>query len=209
MIEQGSVEWHLQRIGKVTASRVADVTAKTKTGYGASRANYLAELVAQRLTGVPSASFTNAAMQWGIDTEPQGRAAYEFFKDVTVDLAEFVDHPAIGYSGASPDGYVGEDGVVEIKCPLTATHIETLLGASIPEKYRAQMYWQMACTGRKWCDFVSFDPRMPGAMQMFVKRLDRDDNEIGRLENEVRHFLAEIDNKVTALQALYGEAKAA
>jgi len=209
MIEQGSIEWHAQRCGKVTASRVADVLAKTKTGWGASRANYLAELIAETLTGVPAVSFSNAAMQWGTDTEPQARAAYEFFTDVDVELAGFVDHPTIIGSGASPDGYVGSDGLMEVKCPNTATHIETLLKGGIPEKYQYQMYWQMACTGRQWCDLVSFDPRMPGNMQLFVKRLERSDTQIAYLEKEVQSFIGEIVAKVVALQTLYGTAKAA
>jgi putative phage-type endonuclease len=206
MIEQGSIEWHAQRVGKVTASRVADVIAKTKTGWGASRGNYMAELVAERLTGVPAVGFTNAAMQWGTDTEPQARAAYEFFTDATVDLAPFVDHPSVPYSGASPDGYVGADGLIEIKCPNTATHIETLLygDMGVAAKYVTQMQWQMACTGRQWCDFVSFDPRMPGNMQLFLRRIPRDDTEISRLEGEVRAFLVELAAKVDALTARYG-----
>jgi putative phage-type endonuclease len=206
MIEQGSIEWHAQRCGKVTASRVADLIAKTKSGWSTSRANYMAELVAERLTGVPAASFTNAAMQWGTDTEPQARAAYEFFTDATVELAGFVDHPTIRNSGASPDGYLGTEGLIEIKCPITATHIETLLFGDFgaPAKYVTQMQWQMACTGRQWCDFVSFDPRMPGNMQLFVRRIPRDNAEITRLESEVRTFLAELDAKVSALVERYG-----
>jgi putative phage-type endonuclease len=207
MIEQGSIEWHAQRCGKVTASRVADLIAKTKTGWGASRANYMAELVAERLTGVPAVGFVNAAMQWGTDTEPQARAAYEFFTDRTVELAGFVDHPHIPYTGASPDGYVGADGLIEIKCPSTATHIETLLYGDfgVAQKYVTQMQWQMACTGRKWCDFVSFDPRMPGNMQMFLRRIERDDKQIADLEHEVSVFLTELMAKVNALTERYGQ----
>lgn len=209
MIEQGSIEWHAQRCGKVTASRVADVIARTKTGWGASRGNYLAELVAETLTGVPAVSFSNAAMQWGTDTEPQARAAYEFFTDQRVELAGFVDHPRIARTGASPDGYVGADGLMEAKCPNTATHIETLLGGTVPAKYITQIQWQLACTERKWCDFVSFDPRMPGNMQLFVKRVERDDIQIASLEGEVVAFIEELSTKVAALQSIYGTAKAA
>lgn len=205
MIEQGSTEWKLQRLGRVTASRISDLTAKTKTGWGASRANYAAQLVAEILTGVPADSFTNAAMQWGTDTEPQARAAYEFFNGTEVTVAEFVPHPTIKDSGASPDGYVGTDGLLELKCPLTATHIETLLGGSVPSKYIQQMQWQMACTGRTWCDFVSFDPRMPGNMQMFVKRVTRDDAAIAELEMQVRTFIAEIHDTVSKLKSAYGD----
>jgi putative phage-type endonuclease len=170
-IIQGSAEWKAIRVGKVTASRIADVVAKTKTGWGASRANLMAELIAERLTGQAAEGFVNAAMQHGTDTEPQARAAYEFFTDATVDLIGFVPHPTIAMAAASPDGLVGLDGLVEIKCPLTATHIDTLLGQSVPGRYITQMTWQMACTGRTWCDYVSFDPRMPPSMQLFVKRI--------------------------------------
>lgn len=201
-MEQGSAEWKAARLGHATASRIADVIARTKTGWGASRANYASQLIVERLTGVPSEGFTNAAMQWGTDTEPHARAAYEFRHDVTVDLADFVPHPAIAWSGASPDGFVGDDGLVEIKCPNTATHIETLLGRAPPAKYVTQMMWQMACTGRAWCDFISFDPRLPEHLRMFVHRVHRDDAEIARLESEVRTFLAEIDDTLARLSAL-------
>jgi putative phage-type endonuclease len=203
MIEQGSAEWFAQRLGKLTASRLADALAKTKSGYSASRANYIAQLVAERLTGVPAESYTNAAMQHGIDTEPLARAAYEFHTDNTVEPAGFIDHPVIEMTGASPDGLVGDDGLVEIKCPNTATHIETLLGGSVPGKYRLQMTWQLACTGRQWCDFVSFDPRMPENMRLFIWRLHRDDALIASLENDVIDFLGELDRKLDDLRRLY------
>lgn len=203
-MDQQSAEWFAARIGKVTASRVADVVAKTKTGYGASRANYLAELVAERLSGARVEGFTNAAMQWGNDQEPEARLAYEFRTDATVDQVGLIDHPSIAMSGASPDGLVGADGLVEIKCPNTATHIETLLTGAIPAKYETQMLWQMACTGRAWCDFASFDPRMPEAMRLFVKRLDRNDTRIAELEEEVRTFLFELDTTVARLLKAYG-----
>lgn len=209
-IIQGTPEWLAARVGKVTASRVADVTARTKTGWGASRANYMAELVAERLTGAHAERFTNAAMQWGTDKEPDARAAYVFMRDLDVIEVGFVDHPTIEQSGASPDGLVGADGLVEIKCPNTATHIETLLSQSVPEKYVTQMQWQMACTGRAWCDFVSFDPRMPeGRLRMFVQRVERDDSLIATLEGDVASFLAELDAKVASLRALYDMAEAA
>lgn len=198
---QGSEEWFAARCGKVTASRVADVIAKTKTGWGASRKNYMAELVAERLTGVPAQGFTNAAMQWGIDTEPQARAAYEFYRGVTVQEVGFVDHPDIAMTGASPDGYVSENGLVEIKCPNTATHIETLLNKAIPGKYLTQMQWQMACTGKTWCDFVSFDPRMPERHRLFVSRVHCDPDRVSELEQLVREFLAELVQTVDALDA--------
>ncbi|NOV17845.1 exonuclease [Ensifer adhaerens] len=203
-IVQGSAEWHALRCGKVTASRVADVIARTKTGWGASRANYAAELIAERLTGVAAEGFTNAAMQWGTDQEPNARMAYEFMHDVTVEQIAFVVHPDISDAGASPDGLVGDSGMVEIKCPNTATHIDTLVKQAIPAKYITQMLWQMACTGREWCDFVSYDPRLPESMQLFVKRVHRDQDAIDELEREVLAFLMEeVETKVDALRRLY------
>lgn len=202
LLVQGSPEWLAARCGKVTASRVADVIAKTKTGWGASRKNYLAELIAERLTGVPAATYTNAAMQWGSDTEPQARAAYEFFTDATVIEVGLVPHPTIAMAAASPDGLVGDDGLVEIKCPNTSTHIETLLTKSIADKYQVQMLWQLACTGRQWCDFVSFDPRMPEHLRMFVKRVERDEKRIAELEYQVVMFLAEVDDTLAKLTGL-------
>jgi putative phage-type endonuclease len=207
-IVQGTPEWHAIRCGKVTASRVADVVAKTKTGWGASRANYMAELIAERLTGEAAAGFTNAAMAWGTEKEPEARSYYEFLTDAEVTQIAFVAHPAIAMSGASPDGLVGANGLVEFKCPNTATHIDTLLSQTVPGKYVTQMQWQMACCGRQWCDFASYDPRLPESMRLFVKRVERDDVLIASLEKDVREFLAELGAKVDALTALY-ERKAA
>lgn len=203
MSVQGSPEWMAERCGRVTASRVADVIAKTKSGWGASRANYMAELIAERLTGVKAEGYTNAAMQHGIDTEPQARGAYQFYADVEVVEVGFIAHPTIPMTGASPDGFVGDDGLVEIKCPNTATHIETLLGASVPSKYVTQMQWQMACAGRKWCDFVSFDPRLPESMRAFIRRVERDDMMISNLERDISAFLAELESLLVALRSKY------
>ncbi|KFG68671.1 lambda exonuclease family protein [Microvirga sp. BSC39] len=208
-IVQGSDEWLAVRVGKVTASRVADVVAKTKTGYGASRANYMAELIAERLTGEPAERFTNSAMKWGTEQEPDARVAYEFRVDAEVVQVGFVPHPTIAMTGASPDGLVGEEGLVEIKCPNTATHIDTLLSQTVPGKYVTQMMWQMACTGRQWCDFVSYDPRMPEHMRLFVKRVHRDDALIASLEADVAGFLAELAQKVVELTTLYDQRAAA
>jgi len=199
LMEQGTEEWFNIRIGKVTASRVADVLAKTKTGYSTTRDNYMAQLVCERLTGQKGESFTNAAIQHGIETEAYARAAYEARYDVLVDEVGFVSHPTIEMSGASPDGLVGDDGLIEIKCPNTATHIETLLSESVPNKYYTQMQFQIACTGRKWCDFVSFDNRLPTELQMFVKRVPRDDMYIKLIEDEIVKFLAELDTKINQL----------
>lgn len=206
---QGSAEWLAIRVGKVTASRVADVVAKTKTGYGASRANYMAELIAERLTGAPAERYTNAAMAWGTEKEPEARALYEFLTDAEVTQVGFVPHPTISDSGASPDGLVGDAGLVEIKAPLTATHIDTLLGQSVPAKYVTQMQWQMSCTGRQWCDFVSYDPRLPDSMRLFIHRVERNDALIAEISEEVGKFLAELDEKVASLTALYDRKEAA
>lgn len=202
-IIQRSPEWYEARLGKVTASRVADVIARTKSGWGAGRANYMAELIAERLSGAPAMGFVSSAMQHGIDTEPQARDEYAFYADASPVEVGFVPHPTIGMSGASPDGLISDDGLVEIKCPNTATHIETLLGSSVPGKYVTQMQWQMACTGRLWCDFVSFDPRMPPEMQLFVRRVPRDASMIADLERDVVEFLAELDMKERELRRLY------
>jgi putative phage-type endonuclease len=202
MIEQGSPEWFAQRLGKVTASRVADVIAKTKTGYSTSRDNYMAQLVCERMTNTVAESFTNTAMQWGTETEPLARAAYEAHADVLVDEVAMITHPTIEAAGASPDGLVGDDGLLEIKCPNTATHIDTLLTQTVPGKYITQMQWQMACTGRKWCDFVSFDPRMSDGLQLFVKRINLDTDYVAMLEKEVVQFLTELDGKIKKLNEL-------
>ncbi|TKT80026.1 lambda exonuclease family protein [Aquamicrobium sp. LC103] len=202
-IVQGTPEWFAARCGLVTASKVADVVARTKSGWAASRANYEAQLIAERLTGVVAEGFSNGAMQWGTDTEPHARVAYEFYRNVDVVETEFVVHPRFAESGASPDGLVNEDGLVEIKCPNTATHIDTLLGAAVPAKYLTQMQWQMACTGRAWCDFVSFDPRMPESMRLFVARVARDAERIAELEAEVETFLSELRQKVDRLRVAY------
>lgn len=199
MMDQGSEAWFQVRIGKVTASRVADILAKTKSGYSASRDNYMAQLVCERLTNQKAESFTNAAMQHGTETEPLARAAYEALKDVLVDEVGFVPHPSIKMAGASPDGLVNDDGLIEIKCPNTATHIDTLLSESVPTKYFTQMQFQMACTGREWCDFVSFDNRLPEELQLFVKRVPRDDVYIRLIEAEIVQFIAELDDKINKL----------
>lgn len=201
---QGTPEWHALRCGRVTASRVADIVRKTKTGYSTSRANYMAELIAERLTGTSAEGFKSAAMQWGTDTEPQARAAYELMRDCDVQQVGFVIHHSIDRAGASPDGLVGLDRLVEFKCPLTATHLDTLLGSSIPSDYITQMQWQMACMPeRKVCDWVSFDPRLPASMQLFIQPVQRDNAIIAMLEKEVTAFLAEIEMKLQQLRARY------
>jgi putative phage-type endonuclease len=193
--------WLQARLGKVTASRVADVVAKTKTGYGASRDNYMAQLICERLTGKPTEGFSNAVMEWGTEQEPHARAAYSAKTGELVEEVGFIPHHDIPGSGASPDGFVGE-GLIEIKCPNTATHLEYVLSGKPPEKYVTQMQWQMAVTGAPWCDFVSYDPRLPEHLQLLIVRVPRDDKRIAELEAEVRKFLAELEEKLAKLKEI-------
>jgi putative phage-type endonuclease len=201
-VEQRSDAWHEIRLGKATASRIADIIAKTKSGYSASRDNYMAQLICERLTGQQGESFTNAAMTWGTETEPLARSAFEAHADVMVEEVGFVPHPRIRDSGASPDGLVGLFGMLEIKCPNTATHIDTLLTQTVPSKYITQMQWQMACCERQWCEFVSFDPRLPQDLQLFVKRVEFNQTYVAMLEEEVINFLEELEIKVAKLTNL-------
>lgn len=200
MIEQGSAEWLAIRLGKVTASRITDVLAKGKSGEAVTREDYRTELVVQRLTNEPGESFTNAAIEHGINTEPMARIAYEAHANVFVEQIAFVDHPTIEWFGCSPDGLVGETGLVEIKCPNSKTHIKYLLGGKPPAKYVPQMQCQMAVTGREWCDFVSYDPRLPEDLQLFVVRLERDVSYIMAMEEEVDKFLKEVSGMYSKLK---------
>ena len=200
--EQRTEEWFAQRLGKVTASKVADLMAKTKSGYGTSRDNYMAQLVVERITNTKAESYSNAAMEWGTTQEPFARAAYEALTGMMVEEVGFVQHPTIAWAGASPDGLVNDDGLVEIKCPNTATMIDTLLTGKVPQNYFIQMQMQMACTGRVWTDYVVFDPRMPTKAQLFVKRVPRDDVFIAEMEAEIINFLAEVDVQVSQLTQL-------
>jgi putative phage-type endonuclease len=199
MMEQRTDDWFAARLGKVTASRVADVIAKNKTGYGAGRANYMADLVVERLTGQKASSFSNAAMEWGTEQEPYARAAYSAKTGILVEEVGFIDHPTVAMSGASPDGFA-EDGLIEIKCGNTATHLEYIFDGKPPQKYVTQMQWQMACAGKPWCDFVSYDPRLPERLQLLVVRVPRDDEYIKMLEQEVTTFLQELDDKLNKLE---------
>ena len=205
-IAQGSDAWKQMRLGKLTASRFADAIAQTRSGWGASRANYRAELVAERLTGVPAEHYVNGAMIWGTEQEANARSAYAFLRNADIFEAGFIEHPTINDTGCSPDGLVDIDGLIEIKCPNTATHLDTLLGKPIDGKYIIQMQWQMATTGRRWCDWVSYDPRLPERMQLFVQRVMRDDGQINVLEQQARVFLAEVAQMVDDLTAKYGAA---
>jgi putative phage-type endonuclease len=200
-MEQRTPEWFQKRLGKVTASRIADLMAKTKTGPGASRANYLAQLVTERLTGTPTEGFQSPAMTWGIEQEAAARAAYSARTGVLVDEVDFVDHPTM-QAGASPDGLVGEDGLIEIKCPNTSTMLEYLEDRTIPTKYRLQIQWQLAVTGRDWCDFVAFDPRLPEHLQLLVIREPRNTDLVVEITHEVNRFLAEVERKVAFLKEL-------
>lgn len=202
---QGSREWKLARAGKVTASRVGDATARSKKNgdWLASRANYMAELVIERLTGEPVEQYVNDAMRWGTEHEPEARNLYALLEDVEVVEVGFVPHPEIAMSGCSPDGLIGDDGMVQLKCPNTSTHIETLLGATVDLCYRKQMQWEMACTGRQYCDFVSYDPRLP-ELEIKIIRFPRNDDMIWELTEDVKRFLKDLDNKVAELRALRG-----
>jgi len=200
LIIQGTTEWKQLRLGKVTASRISDVMSKGKNGESASRKNYRTELVVQRLTGEPGESFTNSAMLHGVDNEPFARAAYEAATSYCVMQVPFVNHLTISNFGCSPDGMISTNGLIEIKCPNSTTHIEYLLDGKPPTKYVPQMQCQMAVTGRKWCDFVSYDPRLPEDLQLFVVRLERDDEYIKAMEEEVTKFLEEVETMYKQLK---------
>jgi len=189
-MQQGTDEWFAARLGKVTASRAADVM--TKKG-SAARANLSAQLVLERLTNTKGELFSSPSMQWGVDQEPFARAAYEAHSGVWVDTVGFVQHPTIERAGASPDGLVGLDGLVEIKCPNTATMLDVLSTGKVPSNHSIQMQMQMACTGRAWCDYAVFDSRMPVKAQLFVKRVQRDQKYIDDLNKEIIAFLAEVE----------------
>lgn len=220
--EQRTEAWFADRLGKVTASRLADVLAKTKTGYSASRTNYMTQLVLEHylcdtlsakdpcITQTKAESYSNAAMEWGVNQEPYARAAYEAYTGQMVEEVGFMPHPEINAAGASPDGLVGDDGMVEIKCPSSSTALEVWLkhsqgGNPVDAKYYAQMQWQMRCANRSWCDYVVFDPRMPAKAQLFIHRVERNAEWLKIAEAEVTTFLAELDAKVTALKNIIGE----
>ena len=207
MIEQRTEEWFQQRLGKVTASRISDVIAKTKTGVSTSRQNYLVQLVSERLTGKKGDSFVNQAMLYGIERESAARELYMRTRGVSVTEVGFFDHPTIAMSGASPDGAVNAEeegkyiGLIEIKCPIETTHTNTLMSKSVPSKYIPQMQWQLACTNARWVDFVSYNPNFPEELQLFVARVDRDDSYIiGELEAEVIKFLDEVEQTIIKLK---------
>lgn len=207
MVEQGSPEWHALRLGKVTASRVADVCRKLKSGgYSADRANYKAELILERLTGTRVEGFVSQDMINGTLREPDARAEYELRRRCEVTQIGFADHPTIPMSGASLDGLVGEEGFIEMKCPKPATHLGYLRAGVVPGEYMHQITWGFACRPeRKWCDFISFNPDFPAAMQLFVVRTMRDPALIAEAERAVVAFLEEVDREVAELRATYIE----
>jgi putative phage-type endonuclease len=199
-MEQRSEEWFQARLGKVTASRVADVLAKIKSGESASRRNYKIQLVSERLTGERQETYINQAMQDGIDREFYARERYvQQFGEV--EEVGFVKHPTLE-AGASPDGMVGDDGIIEIKCPMGSTHTETLITQEVPSKYVPQIQFQLLVTGRKWCDFVSYNPMFPEHLQVFVKRVEADPVYQKELESEVKQFLKEVDDVIDKLQEI-------
>jgi putative phage-type endonuclease len=193
--EQRSDEWYKARLGRATASRFGDVLARTRSGYSAQRKNYKAELAVEILTGSHADFFSSAAMQWGTDTEPVARLNYMLATGNQVEETGFWVDDEIG-AGASPDGFVGKDGLVEIKCPNTATHLETLERKEVPYQYKAQVQGQMWVTGRKWCDFVSYDPRLPENAQMIIIHVERDEDYIKNLAEEVEQFMMEVVEQV-------------
>ena len=200
--EQGTAQWLSDRLGHLTASRMYDAKAGKET---ASRKNYIAQLVAERLTGVVAESFTNTAMEWGTSNEPLARAEYEILTDQFVDQDGFIKHPTIEWCGASCDGFVGKDGLIEIKAPNTATHIDYLLNQKPPSKYIPQMLLQLACTERAWCDFVSYDPRMPEEHRLFVVRFEPKREEILAVEHAAIEFLAEVQATIDRLKNIRAE----
>ncbi len=206
MIEQRTEEWFQQRLGKVTASRISDVIAKTKTGVSTSRQNYLIQLVSERLTGKKGDSYVNQAMLDGIEREDAARKLYEIERNISVSEVGFFEHPVLSMSGASPDGAVHAQiegkyaGLIEIKCPIETTHTNTLMSKSVPSKYIPQMQWQLACTGASWVDFISYNPNFPPELQLFISRVDRDQSYISELEVEVEKFLEEVEKTIIKLK---------
>jgi putative phage-type endonuclease len=202
-VSQRSEAWFKLRLGKVTASRIADMTARTKSGWGASRAKYMYELLLERLNGCPLPSYQSKAMQVGIEREPAARDAYCFVHNCQVEEIGFVTHPTITMAGCSPDGLIGTDGVLEIKCPEPSAHWQTLRTEQIDGDYLKQMQFQLACTGRAWADFVSFNPDFPVPMQFFCKRVLRDDRLIAELEHHTINFLDELERELEWARARF------
>jgi len=201
-MEQLSQEWFEARLGKVTASRVSDVLATRKGQESTVRAKYKLQLATERLTNKKTDTYMNQAMQDGIEREPMAREIYEKLKDVTVEEVGFVQHPAIERAGASPDGLVGDDGIIEIKCPIETTHTTNLLERRLPSKYKPQVQFQLSATGRKWCDFISYNPNFEPRLQLMVVRVERDDEYIEMLKFEILKFLAEVELMINQLKEI-------
>ena len=200
---QGEAAWFDCKRGKIGATSLNDIMSKGRGGcQSAGSKNLMAKLAVERLTGLTAETYSNGAMQWGVENEALARAAYEFVNDVEVVQVGFVDHPFIGFAGMSPDGLVGDDGLVEIKCPNTATHIDYLRAKAVPSEYVKQVQWQMACSGRLWCDFMSFDPRMPQRLQSFIVRVWRDEHLIDEMQTAAHMFLIEVTALVTEIEEL-------
>lgn len=194
---QRSAGWFADRCGKVTASRIKDMAAKPIKG---KQQNALTlTVLSERITSVQEESKPTAAMQWGIDQERYAVIAYEGETGNLVKEVGLIDHPFIAWSGASPDGFVGGKGQLEIKCPSTTTHLNTILAQEVPAEHIPQITWQLACTCREWCDFVSFDPRLPEHLQLFIKRVYAKDLDIAGIEKSVRVFNANIETLLLGL----------
>lgn len=199
---QGSAAWLQGRLGKITASRMEDVIKRLKSGAeSAARRDYKLDLIAERLSGRSEDHYVSPEMEWGIDNEQYARAAYEIGCDVMVDQVGFVLHPTMNFSGGSPDGIVGKDGLIEIKCGKTTTHLKWMQAGIVPEEHQAQIQWNLCCTGRQWADFISFDPRLPEGLRIFVVRMLRDDKRIAEMEEEVVRFNDEIEFALKGLRA--------
>jgi predicted phage-related endonuclease len=193
---QRTDEWFQDRLGKATGSRFHDVCSFLKYGEAAARKNYRYQLIAERLTGNRVETWTTTAMQWGIDNEPTARLTYEMKTGYQVDESNFIQSEILPDAGVSPDGLIGKDGSLEIKCPETATHIETLTSNKVPSKYQEQVDGLMWVTGRKWCDFVSYDPRLPEDLSLVIIRVERDEIRIKNLEENIKNFLNEVDTEL-------------
>jgi putative phage-type endonuclease len=200
-VQQGTPEWFDLRLGKVTASRVADILAKTKTGVSASRQNYLIELALQRVTGVFEQSFTSQAMQDGVDREAQARVAYEVATGSFVSQVAFRNHHVIEGFGCSPDGEVDDQlGLVEIKCRNNANHWEVIKTGEIPKKYWIQMQAQLSCTGFEWNDYVGYNPNFPEKSKLYIQRVYRDEFFIAEMEEQIKQFLIEVEEEVRQMK---------
>lgn len=201
-VEQGTPEWLAIRCGKITASKIKDVMSKAKTGNGESitRKNYRMQLIAERLTGCVAESYTNAAMAWGVQFEPEARTAYEFISGHTVEQIAFADHPTIDMAGCSPDGILPDGAIWEAKCPLTANHIQWMLDGGVPAEHQLQMLWQIEVMDAPYGIFTSYDPRLPFDLQLYTARMERDDSRIEGIRAEVKRLNEDIEATISKLR---------